>query len=103
VSFAQCAARSLTVVSIRNNAPEASGVYGLCNNREWVFIGESANIRASLLQVLAESAGAVQSREPTGFTFEVCSALSRGARQNALIKQFRPACNGSHGRSRLQR
>ena len=103
MSFAQSAARSLTPISIRNNAPKASGVYGLCNNIEWVFIGESANIQASLLDLLSNPAGPVISRAPTGFTFEICSAMSRASRQAALVKQFRPSCNGSHGRSRSQR
>jgi hypothetical protein len=88
---------------VRNNAPEASGFFGVCNNREWVFIGESANIQASLLDLLADQAGAVISRAPTGFTFELCPKLSRTTRHTALVKQFRPSCNGSHGRSRSQR
>jgi hypothetical protein len=94
VSFAECAPRSFTVVSIQKNAPESSGVYGLSNDREWIFIGEASNIRARLLEHLNEVNTAVGARRPTGFVFELCSPLDCLARQRALSRQFNPICNG---------
>lgn len=47
--FEQFTPRSFTPVSVRANAPTASGIYGISNAREWIFIGETDNIQASLL------------------------------------------------------
>ena len=84
--FAECAARSFTVVSIQQNAPEFSGVYGLSNAREWLLVGESDNIRASLLEHDRETGTVLKNRMPTGFTFELCSLTERIARQEALVR-----------------
>lgn len=67
MSFAECAARLFRAVSIRKNAPESSGVYGLSNGREWVFIGEASNIRARLMEHLEEADTMLANRKPTGF------------------------------------
>jgi excinuclease UvrABC nuclease subunit len=93
MSFAECAARSFTAVSIQKNAPECSGVYGLTNDREWVFIGEASNIRDRLMKHLDEIDTALKHRKPTGFTFEACSPDDRVSRQDALVRQFEPFCN----------
>jgi excinuclease UvrABC nuclease subunit len=91
--FAECAARSFTVVSIQNNAPEASGVYGLCNSREWLFVGESNNIRAHLLQHAKEGGTALRAKNPTGFTFEICSPAERLHRLDVLVRELEPRLN----------
>jgi hypothetical protein len=91
--FAECAARSFTVVSIQNNAPESSGVYGLSNAREWLFIGESDNIRADVLECQREIGTTLKAQTPTGFTFELCSPTERSARQKTLIRELKPRCN----------
>ena len=93
MSFAECGPRAFTVVSVRKNAPEASGVYGLSNGREWIFIGEADDIRARLLEHLQETNTRLTDRRPTGFTFEECPAETRLSRQDALIRQFVPFCN----------
>jgi len=92
--FEQFTVRSLTPVSVRTNAPSASGVYGICNAREWIYVGESDNIRASLLAELQRRDSAILRRRPTGFVSEVCSPAERGARQLQLIDHYRPVCNG---------
>jgi len=71
--FAECRAHSLTVVSIQKNAPQYSGVYGLSNAREWLFIGESDNIRAHLLELHRKIGTVLERQNPMGFTFELCS------------------------------
>jgi hypothetical protein len=89
-------------VSVRAHAPIASGVYGISNAREWIYIGETDNIQLRLLEHLAESGTALKARGPTGFTFEVCDPEARPARQDRLVLQYEPVCNRQseqwHGR-----
>lgn len=94
MSFSDCAPRSFTVVSIRKNAPESAGVYGLSNNRDWLFIGETNNIRASLLEHLNEVNTPLSAQRPTGFAYEVCSLPDSITRQRALSRHLKPVCNG---------
>jgi len=91
--FEQFTPRSFTPVSVRANAPTASGIYGISNAREWIFIGESDNIQASLLYDLQKGGSALLKRLPTGFVFELCSAADRRARQDRLILEYEPVCN----------
>jgi hypothetical protein len=91
--FEQFTPRSFTSVSVRANAPTASGIYGISTAREWIFIGESDNIQASLLRDLQKGDSALLKRFPTGFVFEVCSAADRRARQDRLILEYEPVCN----------
>ena len=97
MSFVECAARSFTAVSVQKNAPDSSGVYGLSNGWEWIFIGEASNIRARLMEHLNEVDTVLARRSPTGFTFELCSPNQRIARQDALVRQFEPFCNRRPG------
>ena len=64
--FADCTAKSFTVPSVRKNAPELSGVYGLSNAREWLFVGQGNNIRAQLLEHLNEVDTALMTQKPKG-------------------------------------
>jgi len=93
MAFAECAARMFTATSILKNAPGCSGVYALSNAREWVFIGEASDIRARLLEHLKETGTALRGRNPTGFTFEICSPADRCSRQAELVREFAPYCN----------
>jgi hypothetical protein len=70
---------------VRANAPAASGIYGISNAREWIFIGETDNIQVSLLHELQQSDSAIQKRSPTGIVFELCVPAERIARQKRLI------------------
>ena len=91
--FEQFTPRSFTPVSVRANAPPASGIYGISNAREWIFIGESDNIQASLLHDLQKGYSALLRRLPTGFVFEICGAAERRVRQDRLIQEYEPVCN----------
>jgi len=91
--FEQFTPRSFSPVSVRANAPTASGIYGISNAREWVYIGETDNIQASLLHALHQSDSAVLKRYPTGFVFELCDPTERLARHNRLIMEYEPVCN----------
>jgi hypothetical protein len=91
--FEQFTPRSFTAASVRAHAPAASGVYGVSNAREWIYIGETDNIQASLLHELQESEPEIVNRHATGFVFEVCVAAHRLARQNRLILEYEPVRN----------
>lgn len=92
--FEPCASVSFTLASIQKNAPEVSGVYGISNSRDWLFIGESSNIRAALMEHLRES-GPLTERRPTGFQFEIASPSDRTARVTVLTREFRPIFKAS--------
>ncbi len=89
-------------VSVRAHAPAASGVYGISNSREWIYIGETDNIQERLLQHLAEISTELKARAPTGFVYELCERHARPSRQDRLVMQYEPVCNrrpeGKHGR-----
>jgi excinuclease UvrABC nuclease subunit len=93
MAFAECAARMFTATSIQKNAPGCSGVYALSNAREWIFIGEAIDIRARLLEHLSETGTPLMARNPTGFTFEICSPADRHSRHAELVREFAPYCN----------
>ena len=91
--FDQFTPRSLTPASVLANAPAASGIYGVSNAREWIYIGETDNIQASLLNDLQQRDSALLKSCPTGFVFELCDPVGRLARQGRLILEYEPVCN----------
>ena len=91
--FEQLTPRSFTPMSVRANAPAASGIYGIANVRGWIFIGETDDIQASLLHDLRQGGSALLKRCPTGFVFELCDAADRRGRQDRLILEYEPICN----------
>jgi len=80
-------------MSVQKNAPSASGVFGISSAREWIYIGETDDLQRQLMEYLSETNTFVKARTPTGFTFELCSAGSRVARQSALVRELRPVGN----------
>lgn len=93
--FEQYIPRPFTLGDVRAFAPAASGVYGVSNAREWIYIGTSDDIQASLLRHMSESATSLMKRKPTGFVFEVCKPVHCVARQNRLVLEYEPVCNRS--------
>jgi hypothetical protein len=92
--------RTFTAVSVREHAPALSGVYGISNAGEWIYIGESDNIQAALLLHLQELSTALLKRLPTGFVFEVCERTRRPDRQDRLVLEYEPTCNRHWSRHR---
>lgn len=83
-----------TETGILTNAPEAPGVYAICRDREWIYIGESDNLRRQLLAHLKNTTGPIARSGPTTFSFEVVvHAELRVARQHALVLELHPRCN----------
>ncbi len=91
--FNQLIPQALTPVIVYAQAPTASGVYGISNAREWIYIGETDNIRGALLAHLQDCGAPVMQRQPTGFVFEVCEQARRPARQDQLVLEYGPRCN----------
>lgn len=91
--FDQHFPRAFTSTGIRAFAPIASGVYGISNAREWIYIGETDDIQGALLAQLENSHASLMNRQPTGFVFEVCEKARRSARQDRLILEYEPTCN----------
>jgi hypothetical protein len=91
--FEQITPRPFTSGAIQNYAPATTGLYGISNAREWIYIGETDNIRVALLGHLQDLNSSLMKRQPTGFVFEVCSTGNRFARQDRLRLEYEPTCN----------
>lgn len=91
--FDQFIPQSFTPRSVLQYAPAASGIYGISNAREWIYIGETDNIQETLLGHLRELDTSLLRRRPTGFVFEVCDRVHRPARQDRLVLEYEPVCN----------
>jgi len=99
--FDRCFPRSFTEVSVRAHAPSSSGLYGVTNAREWIFIGQSDNIQAALLNHLRDIGSDVMTQKPTGFVCETCDPNGCRQRVNRLVQEYEPVCNRlSRGRLR---
>jgi hypothetical protein len=92
--------RPFTLAAVGTYAPAASGVYGISNAVEWIYIGETDNIQASLLGHLRELDTSLVERQPTGFVFEVCDRPRRSVRQDRLVLEYEPTCNRHWSRFR---
>jgi hypothetical protein len=98
--FNQFIPRNFTLGAVQMYAPITSGVYGISNAHEWIYIGETDNIQNSLLTHLQSLHTSLMKREPTGFVFEVCDQARRSARQDRLVLEYEPTCNQqSHSHS----
>ena len=93
MSFERCLPQVYNADSIRKNAPGDSGVYGLSNAQHWLYIGQSSNIRDSLLKHLMDG-GADREHAPTGYRFELSPENSRLSRQQSLIVELAPTRQG---------
>jgi hypothetical protein len=91
--FNQLIPQPLNTRMVHAQAPPVSGLYGISNAREWIYIGETDNIRGALLAHLLDLGASVMQMQPTGFVFEVCDQVSRPARQDRLVQEYEPACN----------
>ncbi|HWQ53100.1 MAG TPA: hypothetical protein VN442_05410 [Bryobacteraceae bacterium] len=91
--FAQHGTRAFTAVSIGRNTPAASGVYGLSNSREWIYVGEADDVRSQLLNQLRDIHTFPDGQRPTGFTYELCDAGCRSERRDELVLELEPIRN----------
>src|SRR5689334_10102275 len=91
--FEQSVSLPFVSLAVQTYAPVTSGVYGISNAREWIYIGESDNIRSSLLGHLQSNQTPLMKSEPTGFVFETCDKARRAQRQDRLVVEYEPVCN----------
>ena len=96
--FENAGNRSFTMISVDKNAPAASGVYGLSNARQWIYVGETDNIQAELFKHLRSPSDFLRSQQPSGFTYELRPAEERVRRQNELVFELEPVGNRLVGR-----
>lgn len=85
--------RPFTLSAIRMYAPDASGVYGISNASEWIYIGIADSIQGALLGHLEDRHTSLMQHEPSGFVFEVCEGARRPVRQDRLVLEYAPTCN----------
>lgn len=81
---------------IASYAPRESGVYGIYNNSEWIYIGEGKDMEARLFEHArgqSDQSSRIKRRNPTHYVFERCDALTRVSREAALIRELDPVCN----------
>jgi len=81
--------------SIMQNAPKESGVYALYNGTTWVYVGESSNILAQLMQHLNGDVACITMFPRLGFSYELVRPGMRTWRMQEVISEFRPVCNPS--------
>lgn len=91
---------SFSAISVLEHAPALPGVYGILSAAEWMYIGETGNIRESLMGHLRQTPAAPVSRQPNRFVFEVCDPTRRADRQDRLILEYEPVCNRHWSRYR---
>ena len=82
-----------TGTKIMLRAPQASGVYAIFSAREWIYIGDAHDLRASLLKLFDDHVSPVRQNNPIGFQFELVPARQRAARKKQLIAKLKPTCN----------
>jgi hypothetical protein len=86
-------------MAVDKNAPAASGVFGLSNAFQWIYVGETANIQAELRRLLHDSSQLLRDHIASGYTFELSSAEHRVERQSQLVRELHPVGNPRRGQS----
>jgi len=81
------------MVEIADRAPTESGVYYVGGAEGYLFIGESADVRAALLEHVAGHNSSILIFKPLWFGFELCSAESRIKRRDEMVVEYAPLCN----------
>jgi hypothetical protein len=93
VPFPQENSFAFTPVSVRAHAPAASGIYGIFNGSQWIYVGAGDDIQKTLLAHLRDTEVCIRRFNPTGFSFELHAEASRGTRQESLIRELGTQCN----------
>jgi len=94
--FTSSSGYDFTEKGIATYAPRESGVYGIFNSGEWIYIGEAKDMEARLYEHLrkqSDQSARIWRRNPTSYVFERCDAMTRTAREAQLIRELSPVCN----------
>jgi hypothetical protein len=79
--------------AILRDAPSVSGVYLIYNATSMIYVGETSDIRARLLNHAHGDNVCINVSFPTTWSFEPADTWSRLTRRNELILELRPLCN----------
>ena len=86
---------SFNQLSIFLHAPAKSGVYLLRTSARCIYVGETENLRKTLLAHLHGDSPWISLWAPTQFSFDLCSEASRIQAKNELSIRLRPVL-GNH-------
>ncbi len=78
---------------VEEKAPNASGIYTIYTSRQWVYVGETEDIRQSLFGHLNEPTACMGQFGPLSFSFELVPREARITRYQALVNELEPVCN----------
>lgn len=78
--------------AVQDKAPNKSGVYTIYTSQQWLYVGESEDVKESLFRHLNEASACMARLGPLSFSFEVVPAAARLGRQQALVAALAPAC-----------
>jgi len=81
------------MMSVDKNVPAASGVYGLSDASQWIYVGETADIHGELRNHLQHPNTFLRGHHPSGFTYELSSEQHRAERRNRLVVELDPLGN----------
>jgi excinuclease UvrABC nuclease subunit len=87
------------VLPIIQEAPRQSGVYAIYGLHGCIYVGESGDIRASLLRHYGEENSCIMWNAPTSFQFLLVPSSLRVFQKNQLILALQPICNRHEERS----
>ena len=82
---------------ISEHAPNTSGVYAIFREGLWIYIGETDDIRDSLLNHFDNPDRCMARYGPTGFSFELWPPGKRVERYDDLVSELSPPCNHVFG------
>lgn len=91
--FEQITPRPFTPEGVNTYAPRAPGVFGISNDREWIYIGHGGNIQRALLDCFLDPGSALMKKQPRGFVFEICEEARWVMRHDRLVLEYEPVCN----------
>ena len=88
-----------TEASVILNAADGSGVYALHGThvlhgaQTYIFLGETKNIRAQLIQHLRANDPCMALFRDLTFSYELVAPVALSLRWAELVREFRPVCN----------
>jgi len=96
--FGSSITSGFTEQGIAQVAPGTSGVYGIFNKSQCVYVGDGEDVEASLYSHLRGGSSEsywIRSQNPTYFKLEACEETARLEREQELIAELDPVCNRS--------
>jgi len=83
--------------AVQDHVPNSSGVYTIYTAQQWLYVGQSDDIRQSLFRHLNEPDACINGRKPLSFSFETLPAPERKSRHDVLVTELRPVCRAKEG------